>query len=358
MLLLQNLLLRNFRNFVHLEVNFSSGVNVICGDNAQGKTNLLEAIYFLSTGRSFRTLNLHHLIKHHENAFLIEASFLKDGVEESLRVYFDGTNRKLWHNATLHTSFTKLLGILPSVLLAPGDFTFITGAPAIRRRQLNFHLAQYDKTYVLHLARFFKALQQRNFLLKTGDLTTIETWEHEIAASSAYIISKRHDMIEEMLLPMNELMDMLSPVKEKVRLKYAASIPYHEDPQIIYKTALDLFYKNREKESKLGVTIHGPHRDDIHISINDKPAINYASEGQKKTLLSALKLSEHRRLSAMSGMPVLMNIDDLGLHLDETRQIAFIKTLHDLPQVFITSPTTPKLWPHAKSITISGGQLL
>src|SRR5579885_1832498 len=157
-----SLVLRNFRNYREAHVQFSPGVNLIHGRNAEGKTNLLEALYFLSTGRSFRTSRLDELILKGERFFFLEAVFIKDGIEQTLKVSFDGTSRHLQLNATVYRGFLHLLGLLPHILYTPEDTDLIRGGPNERRRFLDLHLAQIDPLYVHHWLRYNRAMKQRN----------------------------------------------------------------------------------------------------------------------------------------------------------------------------------------------------
>ena len=152
--MLKTLYLRNFRNYEEATTTFNSRLNFIWGDNAEGKTNLLEAIYLLSTGRSFRTQHLSELIRTGESFFYLEGECIEQGISQTIKLSFDGKNKRLQLNASTHSSFNPLLGTLPLILHAPTDSELIAGSPLYRRRFLNFHLAQSDPLYVHHLSRF------------------------------------------------------------------------------------------------------------------------------------------------------------------------------------------------------------
>jgi len=326
---LRSLYLRNFRNYQEAEVQFSPKLNIIYGDNAQGKTNILEAIYLIATGRSFRTQHLSELIRSGESFFFLEAQIVRDAVSQTVQISFDGQNRQLRLDANSYNSFHPLLGILPSVLYTPCDIELISGSPAERRRFLNLHLAQSDPLYVHHLARFWRAMKQRNCLLKSRKKEGIECWETEMAGSAEYIVKARQEMIEELKVPLTEQSRKLTGNKEAHELQFQISQS---------KTYLAQLQKNRPREMELGMTLTGPHRDDLSLLIDQKPARLFASEGQKKTSIAALRLAEWERLCQRVGANALMGIDDLGLHLDETRQKLLRSALDSLGQVFITTP--------------------
>lgn len=326
---LKTLYLRNFRNYTEGVADFSPKLNVFYGDNAQGKTNLLEAIYLIATGRSFRTQHLSELIREGESFFFLEAEIVRDGVTQRLKISFDGQNRQLQMDANSYPSFHPLLGLLPSVLYTPNDTELITGAPSVRRRFLNLHLAQSDPLYVHHLTRYWRAMKQRNCLLRAKNKESLDCWEIEMAQSAAYILQARQEMIQELREPLLEQSKRLSSNRESHEIHLQVSQG---------KNYLQQLQKNRPREMDLGMTLTGPHRDDLILLIEGRPARLFASEGQKKTAIAALRFAEWERLCQRVNAQALMGIDDMGLHLDESRQALLRDSLDRLGQVFITTP--------------------
>lgn len=343
-MILKTLRLHNFRNYSDETISFSPRLNIISGPNAQGKTNLIEAIYLLSTGRSFRTAHLKELIKQGETYFLIEAEIVKDLVAQTIKIYFDEKQKKVLHNSNPLPSLTSLLGIFPSVMHSPYDIDLITGAPALRRRFLNLHIAQYDPQYVHHLSRYFKALKQRNFLLKTQNINTIEIWEHEMAKSAAYLTLKRAKMVVQLNDPTNEIMQTLSSKKEDVILNYTPALSCSSNAHETYELYLKQLQKDRKKDLMIRTTTHGSHRDDFTCYINNKNAKIFASEGQKRCFISAIRLAEYNLLCKRLQSPAIMNIDDIGMHLDANRQSSLKSHVTKLNQVFITLPNNENIW--------------
>ncbi len=329
---LKSLYLRNFRNFDQVEIAFSPGINIIWGNNAAGKTNLLEAISLLAMGRSFRTQHLSELIREGESFFFLAAEILLAQVTHSIKLNFDGQNKKLQIDSTTFSSFNPLLGTLPLVLHSPADSELISGSPTYRRRFLNLHLAQSDPIYIHHFSRFWRAMKQRNALLRTQKMEEIALWEEEMARSANYIYQKRHELVSELKAPLtthgNELIS-----REMHEIRYHPSSP---------DNYLEILKKNRKRDSELGLTTAGPHRDDLSFWIGNAPAKTFASEGQKKTAAAALKLAEWDRLAHRLAIQPLMAVDDIGLALDPTRQTQFQTKLENLSQVFITTPYPPK----------------
>ena len=203
-MILQSLYLRHFRNFQEAHLDFGPRINLFQGNNAQGKTNLLEAIVLLSTGRSFRTPKLFDLIQEQNSFFFLEAQLQQGKITQVLRLSFDGAQKKAEYNGASYASFQPLLGTLPSILYAPGDLDLVSGAPEVRRRLMNLHLAQCDPLYVHHLLRYLRAVKQRNALLKMSSLDGIECYEQEMARSAEYLFFQRKaffDGINAGLLP-------------------------------------------------------------------------------------------------------------------------------------------------------------
>ncbi|HNA62359.1 MAG TPA: DNA replication/repair protein RecF [Rhabdochlamydiaceae bacterium] len=320
MMFIRRLYLRNFRNYKEVEIDFSDDVNLIQGDNAQGKTNLLEALYLLGTGRSFRTPHLKELIHNESSFFFLEAEFLKEGILQHVRLSFDGETKKLEYNNTSYAHFTNLLGLLPIILLAPEDVLLITGGPVERRRFLDLQLAQSDPLYVYHITRYHKAVKHRNFLLRKKTETTLETWEALMVTSAAYIRQKRGEMIKLLSAHLNTTLS-----SDRLSIKYIPS--YTEN----YK-------KHRAKELMLGTTLIGPHRDDLAIFINEQEARSFASQGQLRSAIAALKVAQWNHLKDHHGIAPLFCIDDFGVHLDKHRQEALLASLSSFGQVFLTSP--------------------
>ncbi len=342
---LKSLYLRNFRNYAEAEAAFSPGLNVFHGDNAQGKTNLLEAIYLVATGRSFRSQHLSELIRSGESFFHLEAIVIRDGVSQTLKISFDGQNRRLQMDANSYATFHPLLGTLPAVLYTPQDTELINGSPAERRRFLNLHLAQSDPLYVHHLTRFWRAMKQRNCLLRGQNREAIECWEVEMAQSALYLLKARQEMIAELKEPLEKQSRRLSGDKEVHELRF------HPSQSENY---LQQLQRNRPRESELGLTLTGPHRDDLSLLIEGKPARLFASEGQKKTAIAALRLAEWERLCKRIHGIALLGIDDIGLHLDEARYKLLKETLNQLGQVFVT---TPHPFQGGHPLQIQGGEI-
>jgi DNA replication and repair protein RecF len=336
-MLLHWLYLENFRSYKERTFHFFPKINWIIGPNAVGKTNLLEALSLLSTGRSFRTANLTELIREGESHFYIETEFEKDGVKQRLALSFDGNSKQMVHNMSRYTHFTPLLGLLPTLILLPEDGALIWGAPAYRRRCMNLHIAQEDPLYVPHLMRYHKALEHRNQLLRHKSIQTIDPWELLMAESGAFLMDARRRALESLAGPLMEMLQRLSGGTDQLQCSYQSSLPLRsleEMPTYLKEE----WQKQRPRELHLGATQLGPHRDDMKLFIGKKLARQVASQGQKHSIAASLRLAQWQLLRESTGYPPLFCIDDFGIHLDPARQHHLQNAIGELGQVFLTAP--------------------
>ncbi len=337
---LKSLLLRNFRNYREEEIFFSPKENLFYGDNAQGKTNLLEALFLLATGKSFRTAGLKELIGKYAPFFHVQAFFEKQGVSESIQITFSISEKKILYNQTRYPSFTHLLGIFPLVLYSPLDIQLIEGPPLFRRRFLNLLLAQIDPLYVHHFFRFHKSLKTRNFLLRKGSSSSLFLWEKQMASSASYLMQKRAQLILSFKHSLRKCLSDFSFPYEQFVLEYKPSFPLTEENLELFY--LEILEKNRKKEFLMKSTQSGPHKDELFFGFDEGSAKTFASEGQKKSFLFLLKLLQWHFLSEQTGEKVPFAIDDFDAHFDCKRKDFFAKTLSRLSQVIVTNPFAPK----------------
>jgi len=349
--MLKRLYLHQFRNYTKAEFTFADGVNWIVGKNGQGKTNLLEAIYLLSTGRSYRTHQLSQLIQEGAPFFFLEAEVEKDGVLQTLKLSFDGKNKTFQHNATNYTQFTPLIGLIPHVLCAPEDLTLVQGAPSFRRKFLNVHLSHLDPLYLRHLVRYHRAMRQRNELLRKKTEVAIEPWEEAMAHSGDYLMKKRDEIIRDLQEPIRKTTSQLSSGSDLVEMSYLSSLPVSSPDQL-----KEHWRSQRKKELYVGSTLQGPHRDDVSFVLKGLSVRSFASEGQKHSVSAALRLCLWHHLHEVGHDLPIMSVDDFGAHLDRMRQSRFEKALSGLGQIFLTSPeVNPEIFPGSHVFEISDG---
>lgn len=323
-----SLFLKNFRNYEEVFIPFSEGINLITGDNGEGKTNLLEALYFFVTGRSFRTNRLSELIQFGKPHFYLELTFLKNGIEQTLKIYADSEQRKILHNFTPLPNLSALFGILLGVLLTPTDHELILGLPSRRRQFLDLHIAQTNPLYVHHLSRYLRALKQRNILLRQQEKKKIEIWEETMMVSADFVKKEREKAILDLSEEANHFQSYLSEKKDHLQLKYRQS---------------SLCFKQRLREFDLGYTLSGPHRDDLSLFVGEKEAKTFASVGQIRTTALSLRLSEWERFKKFGDDMPLFFLDEIGMGLDKEREDRLYSYIERLIsekscQVFLTSP--------------------
>lgn len=334
---IKNLYLQNFRSYREAYFEFSPHVNLICGPNAKGKTSLLEAFLLLMIGRSFRTAQHRDLIRQDQDSFYLESHFVKHGIDQFLRIFGSPKERKIVHNSTPFNSLSDLLGLIQGVLQTPDDVNIIKGSPQIRRQFLDIQIAQADPLYVHHLARYARAMRQRNRLLRIKNMTTIEAWEHEMSQSASYIISKRHSTIKNLEINSQNYYIALTDEKVPLTLHYRSSGSHLSQGDDIKQHFRIQFQKLREREKALGFTLIGPHKDDFSILIENRDVRYFASEGQQRSCATALHFAEWQSL-CLSGLekPLFM-VDDVGMSLDKNRRERLINQLGNLGQVFLTT---------------------
>lgn len=338
---LKSLYLHNFRLYTEAFFEFSPNLNMICGQNAAGKTSLIEAIHFLASGSSFRTHQVLNLIRAGASNFYLEAHFVKHGIEQSLKIFHSGKERKIFLNTTRCASASSLVGLLLSVAFSPGDIELVKGPPQGRRQFLDAQLSQADPLYLYYTNRYSRAMRQRNCLLKGRNTHSIESWEHEMALSGAYILQKRLRLIDELQPLTSQLYQAIGKEVSPLSLEYRSASKPPEDPAALIQHYLELYEKNRTREMALAATLVGPHKDDLIISIGGQEARYFASEGQMRSCAAALRLAEWQRLYAITEEKPLMLLDDVATSLDHQRYLRLFEQFDPLGQIFLTATEEP-----------------
>lgn len=341
---LEKLYLQNFRCYEDVEFTFAPGVNVFCGANAQGKSTILEALYLLMSGRSFRSSTLRPLVRTGSKGFSVEAYYSKYQVAQVLKFSFlcqgesQGGERTIIHNKThYYPSSTNLLGLLQGVLMDLDDIAIVKGVPASRRELLDNQLLQVDPLYVHHLIRYQKALRQRNALLRSKSVAAMDSWEQILAQSGAYLILQRRRLLIDLETRGQELYNMMSGQTRKLQLRYISKSILSDSLKEMQEFFLKQFLEQRQRDLYLGYTSVGPHRDDMTILIGEQDSRSNASEGEQRSCVASLRLAEWQRLGAEAHAPPLMLIDDFGVSLDENRKERLLNYLCGLGQVFLTT---------------------
>ena len=319
---IKKLVLNNFRNYTSEVVDFCDESNLISGSNGQGKTNLVEAICFASLAKSPRTHHDEELIFDGANSARVEMTIEKDFGNQTL-AYELGEEKTFYVNGNKIDKLSDLFGTLVCVYFSPKEMEIVGGSPEIRREFMDDEISQLSGNYYSLVQRYNKVLFQRNKLLKnTYDhkaiLDQIDIWNDQLASLAAPIIKTRKNFIAKLLAPSQKAMSFLSKNAEELSFEYigASGNTVAEIKENILKALAD----NLSKDMEVGYTTVGPHRDDIKIAINGKDSKIYASQGQKRSIVLAIKVGELELFSeAMSEKPILV-LDDVFSELDTTRQ--------------------------------------
>lgn len=336
---LAHLRLRDFRNYGRLDIDFEPGFHVLLGDNAQGKTNILESIYLLATLRSFRGVGGAQMIAHERPGYFVGGRVIGQG-EREIKMYWSRRDRKLTLDAQPVRKLTDFFGALRVVVFCTEDLQLVKGAPRIRRRFIDLLLSQTHPGYLPLLQRYMKAVRARNAILKQRmiDAAALDSFSRELVKCGNELIQLRTEFFPR-LSPLARLaFRRITNDAEELRVEYR--------PSVKRDFAVELA-QSRDREQSQRSTIVGPHRDDVLLQLNDKSAANYGSEGQKRSLAIALKMAQAEYLAGIHGSPPILLIDDVMGELDVKRRSGFLPLLERSHrahgQVFMTC--TEENWP-------------
>lgn len=342
-----HLRLRDFRNYPRLDVDFSPGFHLLLGDNAQGKTNLLEAIYLLATLRSFRGASSEQLVRHGQRWYFVGCS-LVGPARHDIKLFWSATQRKLTLDGQDVRRLADYLGTLRAVVFCSEDLQLVKGPASRRRRFMDLLLSQTQPTYLPTLQRYMRAVRARNALLKHAivDEAALDGFTNEVVRAGNEIMKQRRNLAPKLA--------------EMLRLAYRNMSGAPEELRTIYKPSVDgdlavALAQSRQRERVQRITLFGPHRDDLVLLLDDKPASVYASEGQKRTIALAMKMAQTEYVTALTGSPPILLIDDVMGELDNKRRAGFLPLLElarkSGGQVFLTC--TAENWPHDLALDLT-----
>jgi len=335
---LKSLCLHHFRLFEHSIIHFDEGINHFTGDNASGKTTILEALYFLSTGKSLRTHHLQEIIQEGSDHFALELHFSRHLIDQTLQVIYEPHQIRIVLNDTKIPSLHGLLGLIQGVVIAADDVQVIKKGPQERREMLDLFLLSLDPLYHHHIQRYKKALKHRNALLKMRSLNTLGAFEEQLAISGCYILQQRNKACQNLQDKAATILQELTDKSDALQIEYITQIDPTLEIENLREQLLTKYFESREKDCEQFVTSIGPHRDDILFYINGKQAKLYASEGQQRTLCNALKMAQYQLFTLNQEENAFLCIDDLKMSLDASRKNLLLQTLKKYNQVFLTSP--------------------
>ena len=349
---IKRLKVENFRNLEKLDIEFSDGVNIIYGNNAQGKTNIIEAIYIFSFGKSFRANRDIELLKFDKEYFLSNIEIMKKDRELEMDFGFDKiSNKKMIKvNGVIQKKISDIIGKLNVVVFKPEDIKIVTDAPSVRRKYIDYLISSISKGYLENITKYKKVLEERNNLLKEikiklkgnrvlekNDEDFLDVYDKLLSKLNCEIYNERKRVIEKLNNYIYGIHLKLTENyinNEKLHIKYVSNV--EEDIQKMYNDLI----KSRLNDINKGYTSFGIHRDDYIISINSLDVSIYGSQGQKKSSIISLKLSELKVIEEVIGEKPVLLLDDYMSELDERRRLKFLDIIEDI-QIIIT--TTHKI---------------
>ncbi len=324
---------------------FSNGINLLCGDNAQGKTNMIEAIFLLATGKSHRTKNMSELIKQGEDFFSINADFENDQISKNIQLqYGKRFGKKLSVNEVPKTHWSELFGLLHAILFSPESMDVVKGGPFERRRFFDILLCQLDASYLRALQQYTAVLRMKSSVLRNRNMIDqykdmIPVWNESLAKFGGIVANKRQLSISIIEKYANEQMQILSNGKENVCFTVSS---FYKKEEIGEKTnyqeiLLEKLEHYRQKEMEASRSLVGIQRDEILITLNELPARLYASQGQQRSIALSLILASMNLYNDWSGhLPILL-LDDVMSELDPFRQSYLLSMLADTQTIITTT---------------------
>lgn len=335
----------NFRNHKHTTLQLSDGVNVLVGPNAQGKTNLLEAIYLSCVGRGWRAGRDSEMVQFGKERALVQVTALKNFGSVDIAIQLgSGLKKSISINRVPITKVAELMGQINCIFFSPDELKLIKEAPVDRRRFMNIDISQIDKSYFYALARYNKILQQRNAYLKDNiDSRELSVWDTQLIAQGNILIEKRKAFIEKLTPYVKATHQELTNQQENIVLTYETCIDFARE-----------LAAARERDLRLRTTTVGPHRDDIAILINGQDVRIYGSQGQQRTVALSIKLAELNLFADITGERPILLLDDVFSELDSSRQSRLLTAIKQT-QVIITTTEAPDV---GKIFKIKNGSVL
>ena len=324
--------IKDFRNYENQEINLNKNINIFYGENAQGKTNIVEAIFLFSIGKSFRTNKDSELIKFGKEISNLEIDFEKEDRSGNIKIFI-GNKKNILVNDIKIKKLSELFGNIHSVIFTPDDINILKGGPQNRRKFLDIMISQLRPNYLHTYNLYLKTLEERNNYLKKLKIEKkeediLEIWEEQLVNYAKIISNYRNEFIEKIKNKIENIHNIITEKKENIKIEYISDCLNEEKYKKILKGT-------RKIDIIKGFTTKGIHRDDFIIYINDKPVNIYGSQGQHRTAMLSLKMSELEVIKEEINEKPILLLDDFMSELDEKRRNNFIENIKDT-QVIIT----------------------
>ncbi len=359
---LKHLAIAGFRNLGALRIEPGSRFNLLYGLNAQGKTNLLEAIYLLGSPRSFRNARLPELIRHGERIAQVQGEVESGGVLSRIRVTLEQAGRRVEIDGKGIQRASDLHGRLNAVVFSPDDTAMVRLGPEARRRYLDRAVYMGDIGYLHCWHGYHRILKQRNHLLKSADRSGLDSWTEQLAGAGAEVIERRQRYVALLNVRLQRHYATISGNGENAGIGYCPEGVQATERAGIRADLLELFARHGRSDERYGTTTAGPHRDDLAFCLDERPLKAFGSQGQQKSFVLALKMAEMDNLQAIFGEPPLLLLDDMSSELDAARNGNLMEFLSQRnTQVFITttgrSPALTRAATHCAVFRVEDGNL-
>lgn len=343
-MILKSLTLKNFKSYSAETFSFHDRFNLIIGENAQGKTNLLEAIHFLLSFKPFRQLRTEEVISFGANESRLKGEIESQAGFDEINILLDENHKTLKLNSKIVYRTSTVSGRYNLVTFLPTDIELVKGSPQIRRRYLDSVISSIEPSHYKDLKVYQRALNQRNAILtKSASLTSdkIEVWDEQLAEIGSQVISRRIDFINQIKPILNKVYKQTSGLDQEIGINYESTVDIESNIEQSFIKELKL--KFEQDKNRFHTTV-GPHRDKINFSISDKDASVYSSQGEAKNLALALKASEIEMINQLLGKTPILLLDDITSELDSSRKRFLFKLLQEFTgQIFITTTSIKEI---------------
>ncbi|MBU3571708.1 DNA replication/repair protein RecF [Priestia aryabhattai] len=342
---IKEITLTNYRNYTKTTIPFENKVNVILGENAQGKTNVMESIFVLSMAKSHRTSNDKELIKWDCEYAKLSGIVEKHRGPATLDLVISTKGKKAKYNHIEQKKLSQYIGSINTVMFAPEDLNLVKGSPQVRRKFIDMEIGQVSPVYMHDLSRYQKILQQRNQYLKQlqtkkqTDLSLLDVLTLQLSEMAAKILKKRFEFLQLLQQWAEPIHKGISRDLETLKIEYKNSIDVSEDADLskMLEAYHQKFDKIKSREIDRGVTLAGPHRDDLLFYVNEKDVQTFGSQGQQRTTALSLKLAEIELIHQEVGEYPILLLDDVLSELDDFRQSHLLNTIQGKVQTFVTT---------------------
>lgn len=342
---IERIRLINFRNYISLNLELNKKTNVFVGRNAQGKTNLLEAIYVCATGKSFRTNNDREMINFEKDEAYIGAHMNIEHYERFIEVKLERNQAKTIRiNKNKLENNKELNSGLNVVVFAPDDLRLVKDGPAKRRDFLDSEISQIKPIYQFNISRYNKILYQRNNILRSNKLykekkELLDIFDIQLVKIGSQVIQERNKYIKDLSKISRKIHKRVTSSDEKIKLEYETNVEYNSDLNILMKSYLNELEKNIDRDIEAKNTSLGPHRDDMKVYINGKDLRIYGSQGQQRTTVLSIKLSEVELIKQVRGNYPILLLDDVFSELDSERRKYLIDSLKNIQTIITVTDT-------------------